>query len=761
MPSTNETNLERVFSDLAYSSLRDQAQALLDYLVGFQMLKQEDDGSRAVGIFGFEIDDQYYYAPVFFLNGEIRGLDSIYSVESDRFYPLTEDWTNELINRRSQSLGESDTRSPAARGVRFPNYTRLKIVPGGSSSSNIKVGAEDLIVRMTGDGAAIPSLSLPEALKVAGLSSWFKTAMDNNPRLQDAVTAFYSLMDFSDDEAPAVKTAAETEEPVVVISTITDAGTERLNDSQREELLAGGTVVIDDRPEVDKSMVFSNEPKVVLENPVGGGLYDVLWADGEVEPAVIAPDGSNTLNVVVYRPDNKKHCIVSRRSVFVVRKYTDLEFRNWLKDNTAEADSVRPGTSGFFISDKGEGTAGFCIDDVSTGLDDITRYTTHDKYYMNADGFCGGLGGGNFWTDRNRGNNGDPLTNAYKNIQSPNRVQGRPEEPNTFVEQILVVKLGGTAPRYDKKTLVVNGNHFRFIELNRFTEKAEDGPAPADMFTSESYKKDRKDLILKTIDFGTYNTLREALYKYAEALEVWSDGPEVIVRTKTASAKGMSKVAALRHLILDQGMGEVDARMILSDLQKTASTYYVRKSYTKVAAQLLDLPQVNDSSDGGFMSAYHKQEVPFAATQVASPAYNRDYYRYFSPFGSGGQADGDDSSSATFSVMEDAAKTGQKDVFDAAALASLIQSYRPTELVDRFLPTLVAGMDRLGRMLFLIYWHYEDFAERYGEQDIQEFIDNIRTVFEQMGDVIIFAKKKSLAGDPEHYGLGAMPTVGG
>ena len=55
MPETNETALEQTFSDLAYSHLRDKSQALLDYLVGFQMLKQEEDGQRAVGIFGFEI----------------------------------------------------------------------------------------------------------------------------------------------------------------------------------------------------------------------------------------------------------------------------------------------------------------------------------------------------------------------------------------------------------------------------------------------------------------------------------------------------------------------------------------------------------------------------------------------------------------------------------------------------------------------------------------------------------------------------------
>lgn len=753
MPSTNETNLERVFSDLAYSSLRDQSQALLDYLVGFQMLKQEDEGSRAIGIFGFEIDGQYYYAPVFFLNGEIRGLDSIYSVDSDRFYPLTEDWVNDLINRRSQSLGEKDTRSPAARGIRFPNYTRLKIIPG-ASGANLKIAADQLFSKMAGDGPEIPTMTLPEALAESELGGLFKVAMEKNPNLQDAVLKFYNYMDLGEIPHPEFKVAAE-QDPVVVISTITDAGTERLNDSQREELLAGGTVVIDDRPEIDKSMLFSSQPKVVLENPSGGGLYDVLWADGEVEPAIIAPTGVGTNQVIVYRPDNKRHCAISPREVFVVRKYTDLEFRNWLKDHGTDADSVRPNSTGFFLSDKGDASAAFCINESSTGLDGITRYSVLDPYRM-SDCFIG-----TYFGDWSRGDNGDPLQNQYKNIVSPNRVQGRAPVPSDAVKQILVVKLGSPSPRYDGSTLVVNGNHFRFFELNRFTEESAGSESPLDMAVEETYAKKRRDALLKPTDFGCYNTLAEALYKYAEELQVWSDGPEVVVRTKTAGVKAFTKTAALSYFVKDEGMSESDARLVLGDLQKTAQSYWVRKSQTKMAAELIQLPQINDSSDGGFMSAYHKQEVPFAASQVARPSYNREYFRYFSPFGSGGQpdGDGDDTGSDTFGIMEEAAKTGQKDVFDAAALASLIQSYRPTELVDRFLPTLVAGMDRLGRMLFLIYWHYEDFAERYGEQEIQEFIDNIRTVFEQMGDVIIFAKKKSLAGDPEHYGLGMAPAM--
>ena len=43
MSETNETQLEQTFANLAYTNLRDKAQGLLDYLIGFQMLKVEEE----------------------------------------------------------------------------------------------------------------------------------------------------------------------------------------------------------------------------------------------------------------------------------------------------------------------------------------------------------------------------------------------------------------------------------------------------------------------------------------------------------------------------------------------------------------------------------------------------------------------------------------------------------------------------------------------------------------------------------------------
>lgn len=751
MPNPNETALEKTFSDLAYSHLRDRSQSLLDYLVGFQMLKQEDDGKRAVGIFGFEIDEDYYYAPIFFLNGEIRGLDSLYSVKSDIFMPLTDDWVNTVINRRQLSLGESDTGSRSQRGVHVPNYTRLKVIPGGTGSINLKLASGES-VNMFGDREYVNE-ALPDALAQSGLTGIFKQAMVEHPRLRAAVEEFYSQIDFYD--RPQQK-AAEEAEPVIIINSIADEGTDELTDEQRKELLDGGTIVIDKRPEVSKSQLYSTETKQVLENPEGGGLFDVLWYDGSVYPAVIAPTSAGTDKLFVFCPDMDKYGIVDRCSVYVVRKYTREEYLDWLRDNTKSASDCRPGEVAVFLSDAGEGTDTLCIEEVVTGADGITCYKCHTHY---------GDAVGRYDRHVGRGDNGNPPHNGFDELfiggngdhEILNR-SNRPRDPYNSVKEIIVVPQGNSVPRFTECKLIINDKCFRSLKVNTFKLK---NPKWDTSNTAsepqEVYNAPRYDAVLEYSDFGNWNTIHYAVNKLASDLQVWAREGETHIKCAAADSfvSSRSEKEMLGHLMCDLGLGEQDARLVIKTAGATPLTFKLQQS-PKTAAEMLQLPESQDTDLGGFMTSFHRQQVPFESLNQAQSEQNREFYQYYSPFGSGADTEENED---TFGTIEKAVQTGEKEVFDAAALASLVKNHNPTDMVDRFLPTITSAMDRLGRMLFLIFWHYEDFEERYGENDLGEFIDNLRSVFEQLGDVIIFAKKRTLAGDPEHYGMGLVPTM--
>ena len=91
-----------------------------------------------------------------------------------------------------------------------------------------------------------------------------------------------------------------------------------------------------------------------------------------------------------------------------------------------------------------------------------------------------------------------------------------------------------------------------------------------------------------------------------------------------------------------------------------------------------------------------------------------------------------------------AARSGQKDVFDAATIGSLAKQVDVGELIDKYQSDLMTGLDRVGRILFAFYWHYDKFADRYGQQDLPDLEDALKNTFTQMGDLVLFLKQKSI-----------------
>ena len=45
------------------------------------------------------------------------------------------------------------------------------------------------------------------------------------------------------------------------------------------------------------------------------------------------------------------------------------------------------------------------------------------------------------------------------------------------------------------------------------------------------------------------------------------------------------------------------------------------------------------------------------------------------------------------------------------------------------------------------------------KKELDEFIDNLKSTFERLGEVIIFAKRRTMSGDPAYYGMGVSPQM--
>jgi hypothetical protein len=107
------------------------------------------------------------------------------------------------------------------------------------------------------------------------------------------------------------------------------------------------------------------------------------------------------------------------------------------------------------------------------------------------------------------------------------------------------------------------------------------------------------------------------------------------------------------------------------------------------------------------------------------------------------------------SNLDNAAQSGQQDVFDASAIGALVNvGDIDSELAD-YIPHLLRALDKLGRTLFLLHWHSEEMQEKYGKTEARDMEEDIKNVFENLGDVVL-DMKKSVPNSDDLFGAGIM-----
>jgi hypothetical protein len=91
-----------------------------------------------------------------------------------------------------------------------------------------------------------------------------------------------------------------------------------------------------------------------------------------------------------------------------------------------------------------------------------------------------------------------------------------------------------------------------------------------------------------------------------------------------------------------------------------------------------------------------------------------------------------------------AGRTGQREVMDVALLGNLVNTMEAPDLVEKYIGDLTVGLDRVGRILFLFYWHNDKFEDRYGPEEMSQLEDSLKNVFKGCGDLVLFLKQKSI-----------------
>lgn len=200
----------------------------------------------------------------------------------------------------------------------------------------------------------------------------------------------------------------------------------------------------------------------------------------------------------------------------------------------------------------------------------------------------------------------------------------------------------------------------------------------------------------------------------------------------------VNKFKAIKTLIEDIGLDKEEALKVINEVEKKGS--YVARVKQGVflsttgpsAPSFPNVIPADDMMTGGMVNSISPMFATVAVPDLSSASYDRSMY----------DPRGPDPQLAM--AAQQAKDYEMKEVFDVAALGALLKANNQNDIIDKYLYDIIKGMDRVGRILFLYYWHADKFQERYGLQNLADLEDAMRDVFERLGELVLDLKVKRL-----------------
>lgn len=746
------TGFEQSFASLAYTYVQEKAPALADYMIGFQLVDKSEDNQKAVGIFGFKISDQWAYVPVFFLHGNLKGHELLYLKNQDTFVPLKENWVNYLLSKKPHVLGEQSIDDPRQLGMLEPDIAGLSTPPdsakfGSYVKPNIKSWAKPIMGKFANwvtksPGPNPPSLSLREFMQQDIEFMKLAVSIGNRyPSVKKAMTDLYgdsflrdTLLEMKDNlikasKSVVLKTAGKTPDvkgifklaaadkpKKVEIKTdqITTDNTE-MSDSDREKLLRDGYLINDHRNGEEVSVAYNTQVELALSNPDGTDVYEVLVKPGGFAKCLVVhnPHGGDgrKRTCLLVKLDGKANQTCHSTKIFVKqleRGKSDIEeYKDWFEklENTT---SLTKGGKYCVLAPNGQGTMAF----------EVREDLGEDSYRVSWESSYGCDERPDYLPDIDR---------------TPTRYSLSMTTPTKSCDVIFYNKREGTGMRS------INGKLYLPSDVK--TMKLKDPPncrkcskteeeCKCDYFSQDYSCKE--DPIMP----GNLADLQMEIMQKTSAMKIYCDHNEVVINQKR-----MSKLAGLFHLVKDHGLREKQAKRMLKEAERFSGARYRIKYADPYAAMEGPGAPAFPGADYGSMQLMGGgvptmngpqidfQQIPELAAANTDPS-TYDPMSMVDPM--------------AMQSAQQAAQSGQKDVFDTTMISSMLKAVREDSIVDRYLGDLTKAVDRLGRILFMFYWHNEEFMNRYGKQDLPELEDTLRNAFEVVGDLVVYLKQKTI-----------------
>ena len=847
--SANQRQFEDDFGSLAYQFVNDRAPALVKYMLGFEVVDRNEDGSKAVGIFGYKVDDDFYYVPAFFLNNQVRGVDLILNKKTNQFVPLTEKWIDFIINKHSIRIG-SPASSEVRDTMRNPDLTFVQRPQTalGKMAENVPWSPKEAweqIKSATAKLAKDPAfqemfagISSKGEMSKCAESKYFKDFMEKvgGPEcmtrflktMHDVDFANAAMSLYKDAEAlwtenlknasihvdrmrkiaasrPKIRVVGSTEGLVKSSqdTPASDIGEEDKDLSLEEnarQIIEHDFTIEDSRGEDEVAKVTDDEALVDFEHrfqpPEGPGKYNFMMSDGVSREGVmlntVLSPSCGDKNTLICFEDNGNILTEACPRAIVSTEFSEDSAGEGVGDKDALKElfnkatpiaDIEIGSSDLrrddgvpylFIDDKGNAAGPFFIKFTIEDGDHVrfgTGYGSDAKIVTSAkDGLSESYGFMD-WNLRDRFHNEDGSKEYHRYDCCPCESCGS----NDFIS---IGSLSGLPKKTSAGVIIPHDWKALKIRVVRRYAPIIENEKPEDRAEREAkFAKERAEMESKYTFASAMDILETMRSDGIQRIKVASDGVDYSVIVDGAKRRHgpMNYKSAAIDLVTRFGFRP---RRAFSVLAKAASEKSVMM-LVRVPSLVMNEKKAQDGLVNVSMPAPMEQ-LPSIDPYSGVPVYSSPYVDMtrgqftgvpgLPPEGGmtrginvGGEMErsmgggeypdehNEDMGEGSLPIdeqarqlAEDAAKAGQRHVFDQAAIGGLVKVFDTANVVDSYIPDFMDTIDRLGRILFLFYWKHEDFNQRYGSDDVVQMEDRLRNVFKQLGELTLSLKEKSV-----------------
>jgi hypothetical protein len=725
---SSEVSFEQRFGQLVDAELNEKLPSLVEYRVGFQVIDKTDDESKAVGIYAFVMNNTWIYIPVFFIDGKLEGFELMYIKQKDLFVPALDNWIAAINEQGVQVLGHalspSDVQDEALGAT--PENTNTFISDGTMSkvaaeSYNAAVAYGDnsplekeAVLKMCDDSKVdmsnikLPSLSemLTELPKEA--KSLFVTTFLKEPDFANAMFRHYSV-----DEMEKIATecithrlpAKKVEGAVTYITNLRSKEAKDLSQQAKGLLVKHGLYIEDHR--TNFTQVYQEEVDTsCFQNPNADGIFDVIMSNGTLEKRIII------IPKDISRGDN----ICRRGSNNMNRKVALIDIDGSSNFEWRHASEI------------------FCKP--ATGLD--VSLTSKQR---------GGMRGS---------------LRALRDIPEGAHllfVQGPKHAIKTTLLRRRKDASGGIVVTAEGTTGYTSADpsvtpfssemQIEFIEGGKLCIKGDIIYVPADdtrVFVDYPlWMRHRKDSSkgpnggdIAKLTYGRPDIIRDMAYgdSHMGRVEVQTSAAGNYASVKDANGHTdlLAKEAAAQVLCEGWGVSGADAMRMMKLASQSKGN--VSRFLLKTAAPF-DIGAYRGSSF-----------IPFMGGPSGRPDQNVDreerQVRQGKPLTGPTSADGTSIlPQQAIDKAQEASEAGIREVLDVTVIEQLIDKADISEIRKDYISEMIQGMDSIGRMLFLYYWHNDQFEEKYGRDKMKELKEHLREVFNSTGDLVLFLKEKT------------------